>query len=174
MERWRDIEGYEGLYQVSSCGRVKSLGRYKISKGGSNVYIKERIFKPKTLATGYLLIALCKEGDTKQFSIHRLVAEAFIPNPENLPQVNHKDEVKVNNYVSNLEWCTSKYNINYGTRNERASKKHSKKVLCVETNVIYESITEAQKQTGINHSNIVYCCKGKRKIAGGYRWRYVE
>lgn len=170
MERWRDIEGFEGLYQISSCGRVKSLGN---GKSNNSTYSNERILKPQR-ANGYLRVTLCKECKNKQVSVHRIVATTFLSNIENLPYINHKDEVKTNNYVSNLEWCTAKYNSNYGTAIERASKKRSKKVLCVECDVIYESIAEAQRQTGISHSNISNCCNGKRKIAGSYHWEYVE
>lgn len=118
----------------------------------------------------------------KNHSIHRLVAEAFIPNPENLPEVNHKDENKVNNAVSNLEWCDKKYNINYGNsaksrqiKNRQRSLSMSKKVLCVETGVIYPSIIEAYRQTGIGQKEIIGVCKHKphRKTAGGYHWKYV-
>ena len=180
MERWRDIEGYEGLYQISSCGRVKSLERYKNGKSGSNIFMKERILKPRKTSDGYLQVTLCKDCNSKQPLIHRLVAQAFIPNPNNLPQVNHKNEDKQSNFVCNLEFCDCKYNINYGSHNERMKKSQinnpskSKKVLCIETNVIYESTREAERQTGIRHSNISSCCNGKLKTAGGYPWKYVE
>ena len=107
-EQWRPIEGYEGLYEVSNLGRVKSL------KCG-----RERILKPQMKKKGYLQVGLRKEGKYKMFKVHRLVAQAFIPNPEGLPQINHKDENPSNNRVENLEWCDSKYNNNYGTHNER-------------------------------------------------------
>lgn len=106
IERWLPINGYEGLYEVSSNGKVKSL--------------KKGIFlKTETLPSGYLRVYLTKNKNSRHFMVHRLVAEAFIPNPDNLPQVNHKDEVKTNNSVDNLEWCTAKYNNNYGNRKER-------------------------------------------------------
>lgn len=107
-EVFRPVEGYEGLYEVSNLGRVKSL------KWG-----KERILKPGMDGCGYLKANLYKEGKIKHFMVHRLVAQAFIPNPEGLPQINHKDEDKTNNRVDNLEWCTAKYNSNYGTRIEQ-------------------------------------------------------
>ena len=107
-EYWKSVVGYEGLYMVSNWGRVKSI------KFG-----KERILKPVTNSSGYLLVGLYKNNIEKKYSVHRLVAEAFIPNPYNLPQVNHKDENKQNNVVSNLEWCTHEYNNTYGTRIER-------------------------------------------------------
>ena len=115
MEIWKDIEGYEGLYQISSYGRIKSLrdhhGNYR-----------EKILKQGTRKDGYKNTALSKDGKLKTYSVHRLVAAAFLDNPNNYPCVNHKDEQKYNNYVENLEWCTSKYNCNYGTKSERQSK----------------------------------------------------
>ena len=126
-EIWKDIEGYEGLYQVSNLGRVKSLERID----RHNHLVKERILKPKIEPNGYFRVDLCKEGKVKTLSVHRLVAQTFIPNPEGLPQINHKNENKALNVVflrddgsvdecrSNLEWCDRKYNCNYGTRNER-------------------------------------------------------
>lgn len=114
-EIWRDIEGYEGLYQVSNLGRVKSLeridemGRLRLG----------RILSPVIDRYGYLRVNLYKEGKRKTFQVHRLVGQAFIPNPEGLPQINHKDEDPSNDRADNLEWCSRSYNINYGTRNER-------------------------------------------------------
>ena len=146
---------------------------------------------------GYLRIPLSKSNERKKYSIHRLVAQAFIPNPNNLPQVNHKDENKTNNFVflkkddtvdlgkSNLEWCDGKYNKNYGTRNKRIAEKQlnspkfSIPVLQIDVNtgrVIsdYQSTMEAERRLNIFHCNISACCKGKRKTAGGYKWRYKE
>lgn len=118
-EEWKDIKGYEGLYQVSNLGRVRSLSRYVKHR---TIYIlKGKLLKQRTRGKGYLAVTLCKNSKLKHYYVHRLVAEAFIPNPNNLPQVNHKDENKSNNCVDNLEWCDDKYNTNYGTRNERHS-----------------------------------------------------
>lgn len=114
MEEWKDIEGYEGLYQVSNLGRVKSLW-----------FDKEKILKAYKNRYGYLCIGLCKYGKKKTYKIHRLVASAFIENSNNYPEVNHKDEVKTNNNVNNLEWCTREYNHNFGTRNQRVAEKNS-------------------------------------------------
>lgn len=114
-EIWKDIQGYEGLYQVSNLGNVKN----KIQP-----YLKqEKIYKKFSNSNGYLFVGLRKDKKRKFKYIHRLVAEAFIPNPNNLPQINHKDENKQNNCVNNLEWCTNKYNQNYGTIKERKKEK---------------------------------------------------
>lgn len=123
MEEWRSIKGFEGYYEVSNLGRVRSLDRYVTCNNGVNVYNRFKkgvILKTGVKGGGYLFVGLHKDGcKTIEPSVHRLVAEAFIPNPENLPEVNHKDENKTNNSVDNLEWCTRAYNTNYGTRGER-------------------------------------------------------
>ena len=152
-ESWKDIEGYE-LYKVSNYGRVKSL------KFG-----KEKILKPRKNTKGYFQVQLWKDGKEKNYFVHRLVAITFIPNTENKPEVNHKDENKENNCVWNLEWCDRQYNIEYS---------FGKKILCVETNTVYPSAMEAQRQTGIYNSNIIACCKGRYKTTGGYKWKYAD
>ncbi len=166
-EIWKDIQGYEGLYQVSTLGRVRSLDRLIKSRYGNFRKITGKIIKPNKIWSGYLRISLWKQQQVEYKSLHRLVAETFIPNPQNLPCVNHKDEVKSNNSVSNLEWCTWRYNANYGTRNERFSKKkinHPKMskavVQCREDGTListFESAKEGERQTGINNANIISC-----------------
>lgn len=173
-EKWKDIPGCPN-YQVSNKGEVKSLN-YKRTK-------KEKVLKLCKNSDGYLNVNLIKDGKAKNMKVHRLVADAFISNPENLPQVNHKNECKTDNRVENLEWCTSKYNINYGTRMERVTKsiskantnnpKLSKKIKCVETGVEYHSTRDIERQFGFDHSHICACCNGKQKQAYGYRWEYV-
>lgn len=120
-EIWKDIVGYEGLYQVSNLGNVKRLKGYK--GRGKGYIVEEHFIQPSINSRGYQNVVLCKNGKTKTFSMHRLVAIAFLDNSNNLPQVNHKDENKLNNCVDNLEWCNSKYNNNYGTRNKKCSDK---------------------------------------------------
>lgn len=170
-EEWRDIAGYEGKYQVSNLGRVKSLNY--------NNTCKERCLEPNKNSLGYLQVILCKNGKRDSHSIHRLVAEAFIPNPNNLPQVNHKDENPSNDMVDNLEWCDRKYNINYGTAIERMLKRRNgprkeRPVICVENGVVYPSSQEASRQTGVHQGNIISCCQGRYKSAGGYHWKYSD
>lgn len=125
-EIWKPVVGYEGYYEVSNMGRVMSLDRYVRSKGGKSHYLKKgRILKYGD-NRGYKMVTLYRDKTITYKFVHKLVAEAFIPNFDHLPEVNHKDEVRDNNRVDNLEWCTKKYNMNYGTRNERAGKAISK------------------------------------------------
>ena len=177
QEEWKNIEGYEGLYQVSNLGRIKSLERLINHKTTGKALYKEKIMK-EIINYGYSHVILCKNGKQKYCKIHRLVAQAFIPNPEKLPQVNHKDENKSNNKADNLEWCSLKYNINYGTRTERVAKTKRKAVLqCdLKGNVIkkWNSISEAEKKLNIRNENIVAVCRNRKKAAGGYIWKYEQ
>lgn len=178
-EEWKDIEGYEGVYMVSNWGNVKSLERLD-SLGHLR---KERILKPRN-NKGYLFVILCKDGKSKHHYIHRLVAEAFLPNPDNLPQINHIREFeKTNNRVENLEWCDRKYNCNYGSRNQRIADKlvngkWSKKVnqYTIDGEFIkkWSSMAEVKRQLGYAQGNICKCCNGQRKTAYGYIWRYRQ
>lgn len=174
METWKAIAGYEGLYEVSDQGRVRSLN-----------HRKSRILKTQKRYDGYLQAHLCKNSKMKNFLVHRLVAQAFCPNPDpiHFDQVNHLDEVKTNNVASNLEWCDVKYNNNYGTHNDKVAKalinypKKSKEVQKFDKQgnllATYPSTMEAGRVTGICQSSIVMCCHGKLKSAGGYIWRYA-
>ena len=182
-EVWKDIKGYEGKYQISNMGRVKSLNYRHTGKEG--------IMKGVADGYGYLQVKLWKDGKDKKYMINRLVAQAFLPNPDNLPEVNHKDEDKTNNKVENLEWCTRAYNLTYNGRAEKVGKKlrgrklteeHIKKIskpvfsVDKESGLImwWKSAREAERQTGINNSNIIACCKGKVNSAGGHIWFYAD
>ena len=158
-EIWKDKKDYEGHYQVSNWGRIKSI------KFG-----KERILK-QNIRCGYYYVNLYKNNIKKQYPVHRLVAEAFIDNPDNLFQVNHKDENKTNNNVDNLEWCTNEYNINYGTRTERCSKPVLQYTLDGEFVREWPSTMECGRN-GFNQGNIWMCCQGKLKKYKGFIWRY--
>ena len=180
-EIWKDIKGFEGYYQVSNMGRVKSLERMKRSGRG---YYKapEKIRKGRKDIDGYLFLTLHKDGKRKTCKIHRLVAQAFIENPQNLQEVNHKNEDKTDNRVENLEWCSRSYNINYGARNKKAGKKisekNSKPIFSVDKEsglfMWWKSAKEAERCIGIASSNICACCKGKVKSAGGHIWFYAD
>lgn len=180
MEIWRDIKGYEGLYQVSNEGRVKSLER-KTQHRGRLITIKERFLKQSHDTKGYLMAHLYKNGIDNTLKVHRLVAEAFIDNLDNLPEVNHKDECKTSNVVENLEWCDTKYNINYGTHNERVAKSltngiTSKPIIQydLDGNFIqeYPSMHEAARCLGLKQGGISMCCRGIAKTAYGFVWKY--
>ena len=172
-EVWLDIDGYDGDYQISNYGRVKS-------KKNNN----EKILKYAIDGRGYSFVVLCKNGETKLFRIHRLVGEYFIPNPNNYLCINHKDENKTNNEVSNLEWCTHKYNANYGTKTQRLKKslhESTKNKKCVtqydlQGNLValYNGIREAGRVTNTESSSISEVCQGKKITANGYIWRYQE
>lgn len=172
-EEWRDVVGYEGLYQVSDQGRVKSLERTD-SLGRT---VKERILKPGMDRGGYLLVVLCAGGKPKTLNVHRLVCEAFHENPENKPCVNHIDENKTNNAASNLEWSTYEENNNHGTHNERVAKARSKPVgqwtKDGELVKIWQSTHEVQRQTGFSRGNISQVANGNRKTAYGFIWKYA-
>ena len=146
IELWKWIPGHEGYYMVSTHGKVKSVDRYvRHSKGGQS-FIEGKILKQGTNSNGYKVVTLAKNSKNKTYSVHRLVALAFIPNPNNLPCVNHKDENKTNNTVYNLEWCTYEYNLNYGTHNERASKTKKGKYTGVNNPMYGKHHTEESKK----------------------------
>ena len=162
-EIWCPIKGYEGLYEVSDQGRVRSL------KFG-----KERIMKQLITPKGYIRVGLRKNGYQKMYLVHRLVAQTFIPNPDNLTEVNHKDEDKINNKVSNLEWCDRKYNINYGTRTDRCSKQviqFTKDGVFVRE---WKSTRDVERNLGYFHNNISNCCNGKCKSAYNFIWKFKD
>lgn len=152
----KEIKKYEGLYAITSCGKVWSYKRKKFLKSQIN-------------RGGYEQVCLCKNNKKKIHTVHRLVAETYIPNPENKPQVNHRDEDKTNNSVSNLEWLTLKENINYGT----GIKRRQKQIFCVELSRAFPSVRQASKETQIHEKNISACAIGKKKTAGGYHWCYT-
>ena len=172
IEVWKDIKEYKGLYQVSNLGRVKKLSQIRTCWNGHKTITYEVPEKILTLRMrgNYLAVGLTKNKKQTTYCVHRLVAEAFIPNPDNLPCVNHIDENKLNNEVENLEWCTYEYNNKYGTR----TAKTCKPVKCIETEIIYDSMVEASKQTNIPRPNILVCCKNHLRTAGGYHWEYVK
>lgn len=152
------------------------------TKDGAILNKNGKPYKPFETKSGYLRFSTKINGKAVAFSVHRLVALAFLENPNNYRCVNHKDENKQNNSVENLEWCSHKYNSNYGTRNERQSAKQmnrpdaSKRIVRIDGDkeLEYPSAKQAERELKINNANIIACCLGKRKTAGGYRWRYEE
>jgi hypothetical protein len=174
-EIWRDIQGYEGYYQVSNYGRVKSLERY-VCAGSGNRYRQEMLLKVSPRGSGYVGTILHEHSIKTNFSVHRLVAQAFISNPKNKPCINHKDGNKLNNNVSNLEWVTYKENTAHAWK-FGLNKPVTKPVLMSNVNdeplLVFDSLVEAKRQTGIDDSHISHCCNGKRKTTGGYKWSYV-
>lgn len=179
-EIWKDIPNYESVYKINNYGIIKNKKTNRIKKTHIN-------------NSGYERVVLSKNGEDKNYSVHRLVAQAFIPNPNNFSQVNHKDENKANNSVDNLEWCTPSYNCRYGNRIKKIAEKtkithkgkhysprtefqkgrNAKKIINITTNKIYNSMQEAYKETNVPTSNISMCCQKKIKQAGGYIWRYL-
>ena len=183
LEIWKTAiykgEIYEGLYKVSNLGRILSLNYHQTGKAD--------LMTPVEMPNGYLQVTLCKNKEYKKCYVHRLVAETFLSNPENLPQVNHKDEDKTNNFVflnedgsvdkekSNIEWKSPKGNCNHGTRNERSAKARSKRVLqlSLDGELIreWESTRECGRN-GFSQSHVSACCRGEEKTHKGFRFMY--
>ena len=201
-EVWKDVVGYEGLYEVSNLGRVRSLSREVSHVEKGQKYIRDGRVLKYGHAHGrhykYLLVCLCKDKQRSMKRVHRLVAEAFIPNPDNLPMINHKDENPSNNRVDNLEWCTAKYNSNYGTARERMketrkknnsnkkmlltriknnSSKPPKSVAMIDDdgNIVkrYFSVSDAARDIGVHHNSVSRVCYGIRKHIHGYKFKYI-
>lgn len=175
-EIWKPILGFENLYVVSNLGKVKRLSTDS-KKGSGNYARSEHLISQRENNNGYKMVDLYKENQRSQFLVHRLVTQAFIENPNGLPFVNHKDENPKNNRFDNLEWCTQKYNMNYGTCPKRIGESNSKKVIQkTKDNVFvkeYASIIEAERETGISNGCICDCLHNKRKSAGGFLWEYA-
>lgn len=191
MEIWKDIKGYEGLYQISNLGRVKSLRKQK------GFYIREEVILKNRIDRGYLKVTLSKDNKLKYISVHRLIAEAFIPNPENKSFIDHINGNRADNRIENLRWVTQKENMNNPITRKRESnskkgeknpqyqkpktekqlealrKSNIKSVICIETKEVFESIEDASKKYNITASNISRCCNGIRKTAGGKHWKFI-
>lgn len=171
MEHWKDVNGYEGLYQVSDCGRVRN------NQSG-------KILRPCEHRSGYLSVMLYKDKHPRRHFIHRIVASAFLENTDSCEFVNHKDEIKGNNNVDNLEWCSKEYNMRYGTICERISARRGhgararRKVLQMgvsgEIINVWESIALAARETGTARTSIFECCNGIHRTANGFAWAYKQ
>ena len=184
-EVWKDIKGYEGYYKISNIGRVKRLDVVdKNPKYNGHRVIKGGIRKTTIQKSGYKSVMLSKEGNTKRYLVHRLVAEAFIPNPNKYSVVNHIDGNKINNFYLNLEWCTHSYNLKHAHNNNLIKnndkaikamiKKNKKQVICIDNLQIYESLTTISNIFGYSQGYICECCKGNKEKAYGLHWSYVE
>lgn len=176
-EEWKDITGYEGLYQVSTLGNVRSYDKEVPCRGGKTRLIKGKVLTPTRCGNGYVKIMLIKDGIRKNKIIHRLVAEAFIPNTDGFTDVNHINEVKTDNRASNLEWCSKFYNNHYSHIPEKMNdaKKIKVKQMSIDGKVIniWNGIREAARALGIkSHKHISECCKGQAKTCYGYKWEY--
>ena len=175
VEIWKDVAGYEGIYQVSNLGRVKSLERDIQRSDGHFNHVNEKILSQVCNTNGYMYVMLSKNNKMKFCRVNRLTANAFIPNPDNLPQVGHYDECKTHNWSDNLYWTTNKENNNMPLRKLRGSlSSHKRKpVYCVELSKNFNSIIEAAKEVGGSRQTISRCLKGRIKTAAGYHWRYA-
>lgn len=171
----KDVIGYEQQYQVSNLGNIKSKDRTIVDCLGRKRKLKSCEIKIQTSKIGYKQVLLHKNGEVRTHLVHRLVAEAFIPKTEaNKNEINHKDENKSNNNADNLEWCDHKYNINFGTRTEKTSKKVYQYTKSKKKVNEYQSAWEVHRQLGYDQSSICRACNGTRKNAYGYIWSYKE
>ena len=176
---WRPVKGYEGLYEVSNKGEVRSLPRQvsMTMKGVQTTSFRPgKVLRPQKTPLNYQQVVLSKDNRQRHKLVHRLVAEAFIPNPNNLPQINHLDECPGNNRVENLEWCTAKENGSYGKRPSKYMRKVEQYSLQGEKIATYRSLAEAAAAVGCSYTHISHCCKEgtKEKTAKGFIWKYAD
>lgn len=186
IEVWKAVKSYEGLYEISNIGRCRSRDLI-IAKPGKKPFVKYgKVLALRYDRKGYVRYQLHKNGKRKDMYAHRLVAQAFIPNPNNYPVINHKDECVTNNHYTNLEWCTVKYNSNYGNAQKKKAAsidyalnaiKQGKKVHQYQDGKLlktWNNLADAARALKVERSSIRRVCQGKRKRAGGYEWEYVD
>ena len=163
MEEWKDVVGYEGFYQVSNLGVIKSI-----------FYNDNKIMKQQLNKNGYFMVILSRPNHKKTLYVHRIVAEAFIPKELSKTFINHKNEVKTDNYPNNLEWCTQAYNNTFNGKVQRCCKPINQFTLSGEFISWWKSARKINEILGIEYKNISSCCRGKRNKAGGYKWEFAE
>lgn len=172
-EVWKDIKGYEGMYQISNCGRIKSLERI-IQRRTNAITVHEKFLQLGD-NKGYKTVALANHGKIRYYQVHRLVAQAFIPNPDNLPCVNHKNEIPSDNRVNNLEWCTKSYNNAYNQARVKAAMHRRIPIYQYDKNGLllkeWSHAREAAEALGLNKHAIYECCVGRTKSSGGFIWK---
>ena len=179
MEQWRDIDGFEGMYQISDCGRVRSVERVvKMTRYGKehDMHHKGRVLRTHTTKDGYTSVQLTKGSKPHTLRVHRLVAKAFIPNSDRLPDVNHKDGDKSNNKKNNLEWCTKSYNTKHAYDNgliDKSKMKFNRKKVRRSDGKVFESLTEAAEDSGTHISDVSMCCHGRLLHTAGYGFEFV-
>lgn len=179
MEHWKDIDGFEGLYQVSDKGRVRSLDRVVLAtRYGKPLPItkKGRVLRTSVKKDGYVSIQIYKDSKYYTFTVHRLVAKAFVENPDNLPEINHIDGNKQNNTVDNLEWCTRGYNIRHAFKTglyNPDNRRHNRKKVVRSDGVVFDSLTQAARESGTHISDVSMCCHGKLAHTAGYGFEFA-
>jgi len=175
-EEWRDVVGYEGLYEVSNLGSVASKQKTVMAKNGTTRSYPRRKLKQYENSSGYMRVHLCKDGSSKMVLVHRIVAMAFVDNPSSKPFVNHLDENKQNNRADNLEWVTNDENLNYGTGRLKNAISESVPVLMIDGDkrMVFQSATFAERAGYASSNAIQNCCAGRQKTAGGFRWQYLD
>lgn len=175
QEIWKDISGYEGRYQASTHGRIRSVSR-KVTQKGHKCYftriLKGKILNPRLQNSNYYVVWLSKNGEVSAQLVHRLVAQTFIPNIDNKPCINHKNGNKTDNRIKNLEWCSYSENIKHSHKID-GRKEISKPVKCIEINKEFSSIINASREIGINRCSISHALNGRAKTAGGYTWKFI-
>lgn len=174
-EEWRDVPEYEGLYQASNYGRIRSLDniQHVVFKGKSISKRKYgKVIKPGKHRGGYSMVWLSKNGIVKAYTVHRLIADAFLPNPDGLPEINHIDGDKKNNAITNLEWVSRSENLNHAYKQLGRKNGNERKVVCIETGVAYKSIQQAAAEYGITGGAIQQVLNGRNNTAKGMHWRY--
>jgi len=182
-EIWKDVPGYEGVYQASTLGQIRSMDMHIPIRGGLQLR-RGRILKPIVNIDGYYTVMLCIYRKRKIWRVHKLVGITFIPNPQGFKIINHKNEIKTDNRACNLEWCDTRYNINYGDRTAKAraarklNKRGFKPVVQMSMDGsllnVYESVASAARLTGCHQGAISNCCIGRAKSSGNYRWRFAS